>query len=76
MDAGNSANAACSTCATASPSATPGLRLKDTVTDGSWPVWFTDSGPTPVSTRVRLDSGMRSPFGVFRCNRLSAEASS
>ena len=62
--AGSSARAAASTCATASPSATPGRRLNESVTDGSWPVWLTDSGPTPVSTRVTLESGTCLPVGV------------
>ena len=30
---------------TASPIDTPGLRLKEMVTDGSWPEWLTDRGP-------------------------------
>ena len=57
MVAGSTLRAASSTRATASPSATPGITLKDSVTDGNWPVWLTDSGPTPVDTVVTLDSG-------------------
>ena len=47
MVAGRAARADLSTAATASPKATPGLRLKEMVTDGSWPRWLTVSGPTP-----------------------------
>ena len=42
---GSVSRAASCTRATASPSATPGRRLNDSVTDGSCPVWLTDSGP-------------------------------
>src|SRR6185437_12600100 len=39
---------------TASPSATPGCRLKLSVTAGNWPWCATESGPTlPVSTYQR-----------------------
>ena len=31
----------------ASESETPGRRSKEKVTEGSWPRWVTDSGPTP-----------------------------
>ena len=41
---------------TASPSATPGLRLKEMVTAGSWPRWLTVSGPT---VRVSLATAFR-----------------
>ena len=34
------------TRAVAAPSETPGLRPKDTDTDGSWPEWLIDCGPT------------------------------
>ena len=33
------------TAPTASPSETPGFRLNESVTDGSWPEWLTVSGP-------------------------------
>src|SRR3990172_9723488 len=44
--AGRLSRASPLTAATASPRATPGLRLKEMVTEGIWPVWFTDRGPT------------------------------
>ncbi len=40
-----SSSTACLILSTASPRATPGLRLKDRVTEGSWPVWLMVSGP-------------------------------
>ena len=39
------------TAATASPSAMPGFRLNESVTDGSWPVCVTDSGPVAEADR-------------------------
>ena len=55
--------AAC-TRATASPSATPGRRLNDSVTDGSCPVWLTDSGPTPSDAwSTTVESGTSLPRG-------------
>ena len=54
------------TRATASPSATPGCRLNDKVTEGSWPVWFTDSGPTVPFVLTTVESGTRLPAGVVR----------
>src|SRR5437867_10154460 len=40
-DDGSAVRASRCTSFTASPSATPGRRLKDRVTDGSCPAWFT-----------------------------------
>ena len=40
---------------TASPSDTPGLRLKEIVTDGSWPEWLIVIGPVPF---VMLDTAL------------------
>ena len=48
---GSVSRAAACTRATASPSATPGRRLNDSVTDGSCPVWLTDSGPDRLPRR-------------------------
>ena len=47
---------------TASPSATPGFRLNEIVTDGSWPVWLTVSGPTSVVTVATVFSGISLPL--------------
>ena len=52
---------ACWICVTASPSANPGLRLNEIITDGSWPKWFTWSGPTAVFIRATDSSGIRRP---------------
>ena len=58
--AASRAPAAC-TRATASPSATPGRRLNDSVTDGSCPVWLTDSGPTVWRVVTTAESGTSLP---------------
>ena len=55
---------------TASPSETPGARLKESVTTGNWPWWLTASGAVPVSMRVKALSGTcaaRRPSGR-RCS--------
>src|SRR5258705_5531844 len=60
------------TIVTASPSDTPGLRLNDTVTAGSCPAWFTDSGPTPLpidATEASCTSGPGTPLGADRMYR-------
>ena len=49
------------TRASASPSATPGCRLKDSVTDGSWLMWLIDAGPTVWRVVTTDDSGMSWP---------------
>ncbi|MOA02154.1 hypothetical protein D3C78_1215930 [compost metagenome] len=51
----------CSMRATASPSATPGARLNDTVTAGNWPMRLTCSAVARSSTRTRLASGTCTP---------------
>ena len=48
----------------ASPSAVPGLRLKESVTAGSWPTWFTDSGPRLVPTVAIVLRGTSWPAGA------------
>src|SRR5436309_13009213 len=60
---------------TASPSATPGLRLNEIVTDGSWPVWLTLSGPTLVVTLATVLSGIRRPLDERTYNIDSAAGS-
>ena len=59
---------------TAVPSDMPGCRLKEIVTEGSWPVWLTDSGPAPVLTRATLSSGIRRPL-LDRTYRLESARS-
>src|SRR6266567_440094 len=46
---------------TASPSAMPGARLNDSVTDGKKPWWFTASGVVLGVTRVIAESGTCAP---------------
>ncbi|MNL34622.1 hypothetical protein D3C87_1566050 [compost metagenome] len=43
--------------AEASPSAAPGARLNDTVTDGSCPWWLTEIGPTRRSVVAKAETG-------------------
>ena len=63
--AGSSRSATCLTCAVAVPSDTPGFRPNDTETDGSWPEWLIDCGPT-VSLKSTTDSsGTSAPFGAL-----------
>src|SRR2546422_4646420 len=49
------------TSLTASPSETPGLRLNEIVTAGSWPRWLTDSGPTVALRLATAFSGTSAP---------------
>ena len=65
MPAGSVRAASCDTATDACPSATPGRRLNDIVTDGTCPEWLTAVGPTlrvsvatvPSATSVPLDEG-------------------
>src|SRR3954464_6584796 len=60
--AGTVAAATCRIWVTASPSARPGLRLNEIVTDGSWPVWLTNNGPASVLVVDTVLSGINEPF--------------
>src|SRR5438552_18458003 len=60
---------------TASPNATPGLRLNEIVTDGNWPVWLTLSGPTLVVTLATVLSGISRPVEERTYNMESAAGS-
>ena len=51
------------TAATASPSETPGLILKEIVTEGSCPVCGTTSGPRPWLIEPKEESGASWPAG-------------
>src|SRR4029079_12133298 len=62
IDAGTLAAATWRISLTASPSATPGCRLNEIVTDGSWPVWLTTSGPASVCVVATLLEGIRLPL--------------
>jgi hypothetical protein len=46
---------------TASPSATPGARLNETVVAGNWPWCVTASAVVPGSMRVKAASGIGVP---------------
>ena len=59
--AGSVWRASASTAATASPSETPGFRLNEIVTAGSWPGWVTASGPVFCVIVASDESGTRSP---------------
>ena len=63
------------TSRTASPSETLGGRLNDSVTDGSWPLWFTLSGPTSGVAVATAVSGTSAPFWERMLSRLSAAGS-
>ncbi len=58
---GSSAPASLSTAATACPSEVPGARLNEIVTDGSWPEWFTVTGPTEYVNLATAPSGTSGP---------------
>ncbi len=47
--------------ATASPSDTPGGRLNESVTAGSWPSWLMVSDPAVRSTRAKAPIGTSLP---------------
>ena len=65
MVGGSTRSATCLTCAVAVPSDTPGRSPNDTDTDGSWPEWLIDCGPT-VSLKSTTDSsGTSAPLGVL-----------
>ena len=51
------------TAVTASPSEAPGARLKESVTTGNWPWWFTVMGAFISSTWVKAASGTCPPLG-------------
>ena len=46
---------------TASPSETPGARLKETVTTGNCPWWLIASGARDASMRVKAERGTTAP---------------
>ena len=55
---------ASSTALTASPRATPGARLNESVTAGNWPWWFTASVVVEGAYRLNADSGTGAPADV------------
>src|SRR5512134_2383964 len=76
MDAGRVARATLSTAETASPRANPGRRLNERVTEGSWPRWFTSSGPRPGDSLATADRGTSAPEEERTYSRESADGSS
>src|SRR5688572_7316576 len=67
--------AAAWTWATASLRPAPSRVSNDSVTAGTWPEWFTLSGPTAVEKRATVDSGTSSPRLERTERRRSAEGS-
>src|SRR6476646_5164573 len=65
MIAGSTRSATCLTWDVATPSDTPGLRPNDTDTDGSWPEWLIDCGPTVSLNWITDSSGTSAPFGAL-----------
>src|SRR5438445_13077696 len=63
------------TSLTAAPSETPGGRLNDKVTEGSWPLWFTLKGPTSGDAEATDVSGTRLPRCERRCSSCRAAGS-
>src|SRR5690242_12420352 len=62
------------TAATASPMETLGRRLKEIVTAGTWPAWFTDRGPRLAVSFATAPKGTRDPdaertYSMFRAER-------
>src|SRR3972149_1308902 len=61
MEAGGGTRATLSPAAPAGPREIPGWRLKEMVTEGSWPRWFTRRGPTPGVIVATAFKGTRPP---------------
>src|SRR6266853_5350140 len=70
---GNACRAAFWTSFTAVPSETPGGRLNESVTEGSWPLWFTLSGPTSFDAVATEVSGISTPFCERRYSSFRAD---
>jgi hypothetical protein len=62
MVGGSTWRASRCTASTASLRAAPGRRLKEIVTAGSWPTWFTVVTPTPGTSFDVTSRGTRPPF--------------
>src|SRR5947209_660983 len=61
MLAGSACAASRSTVLRPVPNDTPGARLNEIVTDGSWPEWFTVTGPTLFTNLATVLSGTSGP---------------
>src|SRR5262245_29621112 len=74
MVAGSTRLATSLTWAVAAPSDTPGRSPNETDTDGSWPEWLIDCGPT-VSLKLTTDSsGTSAPDGERKASFASESA--
>src|ERR1700730_3428089 len=62
---GRRRSATCFTWSVAVPSDTPGFRPNDTDTDGNWPEWLIDCGPTVSLKSITDWSGTSEPFGAL-----------
>src|SRR5438093_725297 len=65
MIGGSTRSATSLTCAVATPSETPGFNPNDTDTDGSWPEWLIDCGPTVSANLITASSGTSAPLGAL-----------
>ena len=54
------------------PMEIPGLRLKEMVTEGNWPVWVIDSGPVASVSFTSSRKGINWPVAERTYNRSSA----
>src|SRR6266436_8594492 len=72
---GRVCRAAFCTSFTAAPRDTPGGRLNERVTDGSWPLWFTLRGPTSFDAEATEVSGISLPVCDRRYSSWSADGS-
>ena len=61
MVGGSSWSATSLTCDVAAPSETPGRSPNESDTDGSWPEWLIDCGPTVSSKSTTESSGTSAP---------------
>src|SRR5215831_18994802 len=68
---GRTRSATCLTCCIAWPSEIPGFRPNDTDTDGSWPEWLIDCGPTESLYLTTDSSGTTSPDGALKATFFS-----
>jgi hypothetical protein len=75
IDAGKIFAACAPTIFVAVPSATPGLKLNERVTDGSCPEWFTLNGPALWLISATALSGTSDPLFERTYRRLSADRS-
>src|SRR4029079_17268992 len=66
MIGGSTRSATCLTWAVATPSEMPGFNPNDTDTDGSWPEWLIDCGPTVSLNLITDSSGTSDPFGALK----------